>query len=157
MQKIWYFFYYFENWRRSVFFSFYLRQYILYFFYNQKLLSLKTSWGAEYLPGVKTSTHLAMQSRIYIFIKSDNHSFHPEEWKGFCSEELCIWGSRIEFYYYSFIILGLVQQQIFSPWRSKFYCLDILPSYYKILWFCFVLYSIYVYFLLKVNRLFYWN
>lgn len=98
-----------------------------------------------------------MQSRIYIFIKSDNHSFHPEEWKGFRSEELCVWGSRIEFYYYSFIILGLVQQQIFSPWRSKFYCLDILPSYYKILWFCFVLYSIYVYFLLKVNRLFYWN
>ena len=98
-----------------------------------------------------------MQSRIYIFIKSDNHSFHPEEWKGFRSEELCIWGSRIEFYYYSFIILGLVQQQIFSPRRSKFCCLDILPSYYKILWFCFVLYSIYVYFLLKVNRLFYWN
>jgi len=106
-------------------------------FYNQKLLSLKTSWGAEYLPGVKTSAHLAMQSRIYIFIKSDNHSFHPEEWKSFRSEELCIWGSRIEFYYYSFIILGLVQQQIFSPWRNKFYCLDILPSYYKILWFCF--------------------
>ena len=137
MQKIWYFFFTILKIGGDQSFFLFILGSIFCIFYNQKLLSLKTSWGAEYLPGVKASAHLAMQSRIYIFIKSDNHSFPPENWKVFYSEEICIWGSRIDFYYYSFIILGLVQQQIFSPWRSKFYCLDILPSYYKILWFCF--------------------